>query len=186
MTVEAIKTKRDIELIDNFLNKNYTKLSPLFKFGINTALRISDILTLKFEHIQGDKLNIKEIKTGKKRTVDLNTGALQAIERLKTIDNEAVYLFQSNGNRVTTVKPYNYSYVIRAFKEASYINGLSMPYKLGTHSMRKTFGYHQYTYNDVPLSRLMALFGHTSEAITLRYIGITSEDISNTYKSMVL
>jgi len=187
MAIDAIKTKRDINLINGYFCANYSKMSQLFKFGMNTALRISDILALKWDDIETNTLIIKEIKTGKKRPITLNTGALLALSELKAINDRAIYLFQSEGNRAKGVeKPYHYNYVYRAFNEASYINGLSMPYKLGTHTMRKTFGYHQYKYNNASLAHLMSVFGHSSEAITLRYIGITSEDIAETYNSMVL
>lgn len=45
---------------------------------------------------------------------------------------------------------------------------------IGTHTLRKTFGYHFYQqYKDPAL--LQEIFNHSSEEITLRYIGVNQD-----------
>jgi len=57
--------------------------------------------------------------------------------------------------------------------------------KIGTHSMRKTFGYHHYQqFKDVVL--LQKIFNHSSPQITLRYIGIEQDQIDYSYNNFVL
>ena len=51
---------------------------------------------------------------------------------------------------------------------------------LGTHSMRKTRGYHLYK-NTNDLARVMKMLRHSNEAVTLRYIGITQEDVDRDF-----
>lgn len=187
MKVQAIKTVKDISLIKSFLLKKQPKLHYLFTFGMNVALRIGDLLSLKYTDIVDNEFNIKEGKTGKYRLVTLNEGAQQAVISLRALSPHDIYLFQSTGNRAKGLtKAFSSQYVLRAFKEAQEINGLSYPYNLGTHSMRQTFGYHQYKYNNMSLGQLQTIFGHSSEGITLAYIGITAEDTAKAYHSLVL
>ena len=51
--------------------------------------------------------------------------------------------------------------------------------------MRKTFGYHHYKqYKDVVI--LQKIFNHSSQSITLRYIGIEQDDIDMSYQNFEL
>ena len=52
--------------------------------------------------------------------------------------------------------------------------------EIGTHTLRKTFGYHAYQ-NGSSLELLMDIFNHSSKAQTLRYIGITEEQKKEVY-----
>ncbi|MBR1453665.1 MAG: tyrosine-type recombinase/integrase, partial [Lachnospiraceae bacterium] len=56
---------------------------------------------------------------------------------------------------------------------------------IGTHSMRKTFGYWHYQQNhDIRL--LMEIFQHSSEDVTLRYIGVNAERMKDSLRNMNL
>ena len=45
---------------------------------------------------------------------------------------------------------------------------------IGTHTMRKTFGYKYYRqFRDIPT--LMKILNHSSQAVTIRYIGLEEE-----------
>ena len=58
-------------------------------------------------------------------------------------------------------------------------------YKIGTHTLRKTFGYHHYQqFKDVVI--LQKIFNHSSPSITLRYIGIEQDEIFESYQNFVL
>jgi len=56
---------------------------------------------------------------------------------------------------------------------------------VGTHTMRKTFGYHAYK-KGLDLAVIQKLLNHSSPSITLAYIGITQEDQDNVYMSLNL
>lgn len=59
----------------------------------------------------------------------------------------------------------------RILNSAAKAVGLS---EIGTHTLRKTFGYHFYQqYKDVAL--LQELFNHSAPSVTLRYIGINQD-----------
>lgn len=60
-----------------------------------------------------------------------------------------------------------------------------MEEKIGTHTLRKTFGYHHYEkFKDVVM--LQKIFNHSSTEITLRYIGIEQDEIDESYVNFVL
>lgn len=121
--------------------------------GINTGLRMSDILRLKVGQVRGkDRVMIMEQKTGKKRRY---RGA-----------NEP--LFCSGRGGALTVNG-----VYRVFQTAGeYLERDD----IGTHTLRKTFGYHYYQ-KTRDIAGLMMIFNHSSEQVTKRYIGIERDNL---------
>lgn len=178
--VEAVKDSNDIGLVERTLLKFFGERErDVWVFGINTALRISDLLNIRFSDIEGDTLPLREAKTGKLRTIKLNEKALQVVERRRSLGDE--YLFQTRGRNVKTIKPVSRQYIARAFKDVGQHLGIN----LGTHSMRKTRGYHLHQ-SGVGVELICKMLNHSSPAVTLRYIGITQEDINQTYTELVL
>ncbi|WP_372880851.1 tyrosine-type recombinase/integrase [Psychromonas sp.] len=148
---------------------------------VNThlALRISDLLSIKFDDIHGDRLLIKESKTGKLANIQLNQKALATIKQIQAEHPDHVYLFQSYRNQQSlhkTPKPLTR----RAVSEAFAMIGQEVNVSLGTHSMRKTRGYHLYQ-NTKDIARVMKMLRHSSEGVTLRYIGITQDDVDKDF-----
>ena len=56
---------------------------------------------------------------------------------------------------------------------------------IGTHTMRKTFGYHHYKRNK-DVATLQMLFNHSASSITLKYIGITDDEIDKSLENFSL
>ena len=57
--------------------------------------------------------------------------------------------------------------------------------RIGTHSMRKTFGYHHYKkYKNIAI--LQKIFNHSSPQITIRYIGIEQDEIDDSYRNFII
>ena len=178
--VEAVKDSNDIGLVERTLLKFFGERErDIWVFGINTALRISDLLNIRFSDIQDDTLPLREAKTGKQRTIKLNEKALQVIERRKKLGDE--YLFQAKSRNITKSKPVSRQFVARCFKDVGDHLGLN----LSTHSMRKTRGYHLHQ-SGVAIELICKMLNHSSPSITLRYIGVTQEDINQTYTNLVL
>ncbi|MEX1221766.1 MAG: tyrosine-type recombinase/integrase [Idiomarina sp.] len=178
--VYAVKNLDTVKLVSHLLERTFGKqMADIWDLGLNLALRISDLLNIRFEDIRDDRLMIVESKTGKTATIKLNDKALSIIERLRRDNPDHVYLFQSHRNRWSlnkSPKPLSRRYVSRAISMIGEEVGLS----LGTHSMRKTRGYHLYK-NTNDLARVTKMLRHGSESVTLRYIGITQEDVDRDF-----
>ncbi len=90
-------------------------------------------------------------------------------------------------NGAKSEQPLHRNSVDRILKEAAEALGLNI--KVGTHTLRKTFGYHQMLMGGNDPRRLLLLqkiFGHSSAAQTLDYIGITEDEISDAYRDLNL
>lgn len=182
--------KKDLKKIRNyFLKQEKFVILALINIGINIALRISDLRNLKFEDIDDEwKIKIKEIKTKKIKYVQLNSSCKDAINQLKHSYNtkgisSTGYLFKSL-NRVyikTGIDaPITSASVNRYFTQAKI--DLKIPYTIGTHSLRKTWGYNVYR-KTKDIGSIMKILNHSSVAHTLRYIGIDQEEIDFIYEN---
>jgi len=187
--VEAIKNVRDISKIKQFLlGKKSKRDYLLFVLGINIGLRIGDLLSLKVADVVDEAGNIKravnivEQKTRKQKEFELNKSAREAIrlylEELDISDG-SIYLFESRKgeNAITTRSAHK---IIKTTLRELGIKG-----NYGTHSLRKTFGYHRYN-SGVKVETLQKVFNHSSSTVTLRYIGIDREVICDAYNCVNL
>jgi integrase len=185
--VDAIKNREDILKVGDLLEKHYsTQLKHLWAFGVNVALRISDLLSIELRDITKAngcyRLRLKEGKTGKRANIKLNENAVAIYKEIKASNPDSIYLFQSVGSKaVKAVKPLGRSFVSAAFKEV----GDMLELHIGTHSMRKTRGFHLYKVSN-DIGKVMTLLRHNSEAATLRYIGITQESIDQDFDDLLL
>ena len=200
---EPIKSLDDIcKIQDYMLKEGLFRDNLLFTCGINFGLRISDLLKLQVGHLldatgtrYNERVVLSEKKTGKRRVVYMNDAVMDAADlyfgdlviRGVPIDlNDYLFTNQSTNaqrNDVLTVKS-----VERILK--SIINdkcGINV--HASTHCLRKTFAYHVIvTAKDRPraVEFLQKILGHSSQAITLRYAGITDEEIMSTYQELNL
>lgn len=184
-TVEPIRNRADVDEMKDFLYDQAEKYGLLFSLGINTGLRISDLLALKVADVWCGsallEIRIREQKTGKERTCRLNSTARLALEAylgdFVHLDPE-YYLFVSH-----TGKPLDRVQVWRVLNHAAEMCGVPGP--IGTHTLRKTFGYHAHQAG-VPVELLQKVFGHSTASITLRYIGITADQVADVYGQVEL
>lgn len=178
INVQAIKDKK---MLNDFMaeldeGRNGKRNVLLFKIGLATGLRISDIVKIRAEDVRGKtEFELTEKKTGKKRKVYLHNVLTELTEYLNTLDKDDVWLFGNTWDNSKHISSNQYYKVLQKVADS-----LKLDY-IGTHSMRKTFGYWYYKeYKDV--ATLMTIFNHSSPSITLKYIGITDEEIKNTLK----
>lgn len=178
--VEAVKTKGEIEVVDNLLRKHKGQLyADLWRIGVNLALRISDLLAIEFNalDLQRREMRLVEGKTGKVRTVGLNDTVVRIVERRRQEHPTDRYLFQVHANRTKgVIKPVGRVTVAKAFKEIGDIVGV----QLGTHSMRKSRGWAMYI-DGVPIEMVCKVLNHSSPAVTMAYLGITKAEVLQTY-----
>ncbi len=179
--VEPIRDSKDIKAIKKHL-KDHPRDLCLFSFGINTAYRASEILSLtigQIEHLQaGDRLEIKQPKSGKYRAITLNKTVVAAMQNWLQVHPDKrsdAPLFISQ----RTAKALSVSTLNNMVKKWCRSIGLKGNY--GSHSMRKTWGYHQRVRNKQPIPLLMVAFGHTSQGQTLDYLCIQDDEIRDLY-----
>lgn len=180
-TSEPLRTMKQINLVRSLIETSTDyplRNRLLFDIGINNGIRTIDLLSLRVSDIVDSKGNPKsettiiESKTGKKRVVRFNTDIQEEVKNyLDKRVFKSDWLFPSTKQRdkhLTTQAVY------RLFERIS-DNQPSLK-GLTAHSMRRTFGYHFYKRTH-DIVTLMKIFNHSSQAITLRYIGVEKEDI---------
>ncbi|WP_062235739.1 site-specific integrase [Fictibacillus sp. FJAT-27399] len=151
----------------------------MFLIGINTGLRVSDLLKLKISDIKGKKkLAVKEGKTEKPRTIHLTNIYKELNDYIGTLEGTE-WLFPSRKGD----KPISRIQTYRQLNKASEM--VDIPDGIGTHTMRKTFGYWYYKQTK-DIATLQTILNHSHPEITLRYIGITDEEIENSLSNFVL
>ena len=183
--VQPIRDRELIVKIGNILKSYNDKYYIMYKIGINSGLRISDILGLKVSDIKADRVSIVEQKTSKTRIFKIGTNArretLEYITENNLHDNDYIIYSNkkdSNGN----IKSISRQQAHDILKKASRELGME---DIGCHSLRKTFGYHSYKKNkDVVI--LQKIFNHSAPSVTLRYIGIEQDEIDNMIEDLDL
>ncbi|WP_062105408.1 tyrosine-type recombinase/integrase [Bacillus niameyensis] len=174
--VVPVKDIEKINAIKRILKKASLRDYVLFVLGINTGIKIQDLLVLKVENVwdgnQGKEfLIVPDRKSGEQNTFYLNNRIQIALERyLKNSElKQSDYLFKSKRNEKPVTRQQAYRIINSAAKEAG-VEG-----KIGMHTLRKTFGYHAYR-KGVAISILMAIFHHKSRSETLKYIDVTKAE----------
>lgn len=178
--VEPIRDKSKIDLVKQILKKKALRDYILFLIGINSGLRISDILNLKVgDVLDKNYIELKEQKTKKYKKIPISDYLKIELKIFTNGRNPNEWLFasQKGMKAISRVQAY------RIITNACYKAGIDC--KIGTHTLRKTFGYHFYKINkDVAL--LQNILNHSSPSITLRYIGINQDIIDSKLKSFNL
>lgn len=179
--VEPIRNKKQIEALKKYLRGQNIRDYLLFVLGINSGLRISDLLKLTVEDVMNqDRISIREQKTNKYKDFPLSETCKKAInEYLKStgITTGALFVSRKGNKPITRVQAY------RILSEGAKTIGITE--SIGTHTLRKTFGYHAYQ-NGVDITRIQRLLNHSAPSVTLSYIGITKEELDNVYISLNL
>jgi len=193
--VEPIKSKEKVFAIkqyilsDRYSEKYRARDYLLFVFGINSALRISDLLSLQVKDVFNNEGEIKESfkirigKTKREMKILINESVRKALKYY--FDKEKFpdpndYLFKTHtGQKLDRIRAW---VLIKKWVKAV---GLD-PANYGTHTLRKTWGYHSRKHFGIPIELISEKLGHKSNAVTKRYIGISQEEINSIEKRVCL
>ena len=182
-TADFLEWNQSMNLIRNLYNDGNYKMSLLISFGSFWGLRISDVLSLKWENVYNlDEFSLIERKTGKTREIKINSQLRRHIEdcykniRPQTLDE---FIFTSQKGSIYSIQRIN---VI--------LKDLKVKYNLkirnfSSHSLRKCFGREIFNRSaenaELSIVKLSQLFNHSNPSITRRYLGITQQELLNTY-----
>jgi integrase len=176
--VEPIKDLKDVKSIKRLLSDRPRDLC-LFTVGINTNLRASDLLRLTAGQVRtlkvGDELVLKEQKTHKLRRITINKAVAVSIQSLlasKEYEDEDA-LFQGQRGCLTVPS------VNRLVK--SWCKAINLKGSYGSHTLRKTFGYHQRVTFGRGIPELMTVFNHSSQKQTLDYLCVQPDEVRDLY-----
>jgi len=186
--VQPIREIEKIAEVRAFLKSKSKRDELLFCFGIYTGLRISDILKLRVKDVHDkDHFHIIEQKTKKakqrsrKYTVRKRIPIIKKLQRLlddycRDMDsNDFIFKSRQGKNKpITRIRAYD------ILREAAHHCDLK---EIGTHTLRKTFGYLVYQ-NEKDVALLQDIFNHSAPYITLKYIGVNQDAINNAYNSL--
>jgi integrase len=204
-TAEPIKSLADIARVSEYLIKNGRyRDNMLFILGINFGLRVSDLRLLRFcdlleEAREGyafkrsfpllEQKTKNTRKVPRNRYITINAAVMGAVElylrHAKKTPQLDDFLFVSESNHAGGA--LSRASIDRIMKGIG--ADLGLPCKMATHTLRKTFAYHQMAMsrNDPrKLLLLQKIFGHSSVAQTLDYIGITKDEIEQAYLNLNL
>ena len=199
---EPIKSMEDIDKISRFLiSQGRYRDNMLFIVGINFGLRVSDLRVLRFSNLINDNYTFKDSfavfekktrntrKRKKNRYITINDAVVEAVTLfLENSDGVCLsdYMFTSNKGKHTD-SPLDPGTIDRILKKIAI--DLDLNIHMSTHTLRKTFAYHQMVMSNNDPRKLLLLqkmLNHSSPAQTLDYIGITSEEIEEAYKNLNL
>lgn len=186
--VHPIYNVKKIDAMKKILKSTNIRDYCLFTLGINTGLRISDLLKLTIGEVVnekgkiGDGIKLREQKTGKLKDFPFGATTKKALtEYLATREGakpeESLFPSRKGGKPISRVQAY------RVLNSAARAVGIQD--EIGTHTLRKTFGYHAYK-QGVDITRIQHLLNHSSPKVTLAYIGITKEELDNIYLTLNL
>ena len=194
-TVEPIRDNKTIKNMRAILKSQSIRNELLFILGINIGLRIGDILKLKVKDLTKsntkapkDYVIITEIKTRKTKKFYIGDIVKKVIENYMKENNNPefdtyIFLSKKGVNRPIT-RQQAYRIINNAAESLGIVErndqGNLIHGEIGTHTLRKTFGYHSFQ-NGTSLELLMDLFNHSSKTQTLRYIGITEDQKKEVY-----
>lgn len=184
-TTQPILTRKGVDNVLSYLRGKSYRNYVIAKVQLNTARRISDIVDLKVCDVMNptgsirNHLDVSEKKTKKGARIGLNSSVSETLKEYieETCLGYNDYLFPS---RKGVNKPITTTQVHRIFQDVA--DALNIE-NFGTHSLRKTWGY--FCYKETKnIALIMEVFNHSSEKVTLRYIGITQKAVDVMYTNI--
>ena len=190
-TTQPIRDRQQLETFKNYyqMTKPNERNYMLIIMGLNSALRISDILHLSYGDVYNfvekewkKYLVVKEQKTGKTNRIYINREIRRVLEACTSPQEKEVsdWLFPSQKQKSQPLSRYQ---AYRLIREAAAFAGLGE--NISCHSLRKTFGYHAWKQGTAP-ALLMNIYNHSSFQITKRYLCIDQDDRDEVFEKIRL
>lgn len=182
-TTEPIRDKQELhDLTEYFRSRGEFRNYALIVLGVYTALRIGDLLELRWEDVYSEErqqfrthISLTEQKTGKHKEIALNEQAVEAL-RIYFPHRKGSYIFASRNN---TDRPITRTQAWRIVRDAAAAVGATG--HISCHSLRKTWGYHAWNSGKVSPVVIMDIYNHSNYEVTKRYLGVAQDDLDRAY-----
>lgn len=205
--VFAFRTEEELKAVYSVLDKRVKSATNaedrqiacrnklLFVLGVHLGIRASDLRTLRwsfFFDTDGEFRESYTIQPKKQKkynkfvTLFFNDTTKKAVQNYLSVypcDNMNAFIFKSRKGTDSIKEATIWNIIDKVAKEAG------IKQNIGSHSLRKTFGYwiwHEAQDKNKALVILMRIFGHSDTATTAKYIGITTDEILETFDSLCL
>lgn len=190
-TAEPIRDKKSLLEFKEY----YREVKPmprnylLITLGLNTALRISDILSLTWEDLYDESIgtyrkhiHIVEQKTGKTTRIYMNQSIQEALDwyAQSAWFDKSKWIFWSQGNVDKHISRMQAHRIVKQAAEYCNMEGV-----ISCHSLRKSFGYYAWKKGVSPVM-LMNIYNHSSYQVTKRYLGIEQDDRDAVFQIITL
>lgn len=174
-TVRAIKSKKKIMLMKNFLENHSARDYCLFLLGINTGIRLQELLSLRVKDVcsyDGEIADFLSFPLDNQPPVYINTSIRRSLKKYLNENSfiDTDYLFRSR----KTSNPITRQQVYRILNSAAKNAGIDEP--VGMITLRKTFGYHAYS-QGIAISLIQKRLQHASPSETKHFIGVDHETV---------
>lgn len=150
----------------------------LFVMGVNSGLRVQDLLALRVAAVRGlklgDRVPVRELKTGKPNVLIANKEIVTALEEYFAAVNpdDEHFLFKSRKTANSPLTTLTVTKKVKAWAAALNLKG-----NFGAHTLRKTWTYHQRREFGVSWEVLAKRLNHSSPSVTRRYLGVQDEEV---------
>ena len=186
VVAQPIRNRHQVRQIAGYyLQKGQFRNYILVILGLHTALRVSDLLRLRWEDVYDfargqvrERISLVEKKTRKPKMIALNKAIVNALTLYaKTSAVRGNFIIENSRTKkaISRIQAYR---LIRTASEA-----LEFRQRVSCHSLRKTFGYHAWKSGASPVV-IMDIFNHGSFDVTRRYLGIAQDDKDAVYLSL--
>jgi len=168
MPCEPIKDKRIIDdMMESLaMRKNGFVYTLYFEFALSTALRVSDILSLKKKDIKDGTVRLKTQKTGLFKKIELNPTCREKLELYLRMKKDDDLIF-----------PFKRQWVHKLMKFAADYAGVPKD-NISCHTTRKTAAYRYYIATGCDINKTMKLLGHKDPKVTREYLLINDDEVN--------
>ncbi|MBT2695776.1 tyrosine-type recombinase/integrase [Bacillus sp. ISL-55] len=174
-TVSAIKSKKKIMIMKKFLKNYSTRDYCLFLLGINTGIKLQELLCLRVHDVCDTDGEINDFLSNPLNCnppIYLNASIRRSLKEYLNENSfiDTDYLFRSR----KTTNPITRQQAYRIINAAAKSAGIDEP--VGMTTLRKTFGYHAYS-QGVAISLIQKRLQHASPSETKHFIGVDQETV---------
>lgn len=193
--VEPIRDiKKVTQIKNNLRGANKIRDLLLFELGINSALRISDLLRVQVKDLFDEKGNINDFfdiieeKTSKTNRITVTPKVQETLKQYRemysyVIKKPELYIFFHSKRSPKWEVHIDRKQAWKMIHQ--WCIDVWLKWNFWGHTLRKTWGY-QARLNAIPLEIIQHKLNHSSLAVTQKYLWITADEVDAACKKLDL